>query len=453
MTAPVWRERVLGRSRPDQAFRLALVVACVLFYVVGRRQWFVRDDWAFLLSRQRLRAANGIGAWLFTAQDGHWMTPPLAFWRVLQNVFGVGSYWPYLLPTIALHIAAVVLVRVWCRRLEVSEWTTTILCTLLLVFGSGWENIVFAVQVVYNVSLVCFLAHLLLVDHDGPVDRRDVIGAALGVLSITSSGFGPFFLVGVGTVLVLRRRWVAAAIATVPQGVAYLWWWLAWGEDPTAERHTSTIGGFLRFAREELSLTLGSITGQEVFGGAALLGIVAVCVWRRRLGWWPRTTLIGLVVTVAVMFLGIAYQRAGLGLASASSSRYLYMGAMLLVPAIGIAVDQARHFDRYALLAVRLLLVLATLQNARALVRWSDQWADRSRADQELFAMVAGWPGIEQADQRLFMSDYNPDVLLADLPQLVADGAITPRTGLTQAEQQIIVDITNGKPVHRPVMP
>ncbi len=158
-------------------------------------------------------------------------------------------------------------------------------------------------------------------------------------------------------------------------------------------------------------------------------------------------------VTVAVMFLGIAYQRAGLGLASASSSRYLYMGAMLLVPAIGIAVDQARHFDRYALLAVRLLLVLATLQNARALVRWSDQWADRSRADQELFAMVAGWPGIEQADQRLFMSDYNPDVLLADLPQLVADGAITPRTGLTQAEQQIIVDITNGKPVHRPVMP
>lgn len=453
MTTTAWRERIVGRTRPDRAFRLVLVAACALFYAVGRRQWFVRDDWAFLLSRQRLRESHGIGAWLFTAQDGHWMTPPLAFWRLLQNVFGVGSYWPYLVPTMLLHVAAVVLVRVWCRRLQVSEWTATILCTLLLVFGSGWENILFAVQVVYNVSLVCFLAHLLLVDHDGPVDRRDVVGAALGVLSITSSGFGPFFLVGVGTVLVLRRRWVAAAVATVPQGLAYVWWWLAWGEDPTAERHTSTVGGFLRYAREELSLTLGSLTGQEVFGGAALLGIVAVCVWRRRLGWWSRTTLIGLVVTVAVMFLGIAYQRAGLGIVSAASSRYQYMGAMLLVPALGIAVDQTRRFDRYALAAVHVLLLVAIAQNARALVRWGDQWADRSRADQALFAIVAGFPVIEQADQRLFMSDYNPDVLLADLPQLVADGAITPRTDLTHDEQQIVIDITNGKPVHRAVTP
>lgn len=377
------------------------------------------------------------------------MAPPLAFWRLLQNVFGVGSYWPYLLPTMALHIAAVLLVRMWCRRLGVSAWTTTIVSVLLLVFGTGWEDIVFAVQLVYNVSLVCFLVHLRLVDHDGPVDRRDVAGAALGLLSITSSGFGPFFLVGVGLLLVLRRRWAAAAVAVVPQGLAYAWWWIAWGGDPTAERHAAGLRGIVRYARELLSLTLGGMTGQEILGGAALLGIVAVCAWRGRIDWRRRSVLLALAATVVVMFGGIATQRAGLGLASATSGRYQYMAAMLLVPALGLAVDQVRRFDRYALLAVRVLLIVSVAQNARALVRWSDHWADVARADQRLFATVAGFPGIDQADQRLMMSDYNPDVLLADLPQLVADGAITPRTDLTHDEQQIVVDITNGKPFHR----
>ncbi len=44
---------------------------------------------------------------------------------------------------------------------------------LLLVFGAGWENLMFAVQIVYNISLLAFLGQSLLVDHDGPVDRRD----------------------------------------------------------------------------------------------------------------------------------------------------------------------------------------------------------------------------------------------------------------------------------------
>ncbi len=450
-TAPAGNRirRLVVHDRPTQVFGAALLGALVLFYVVGRHQWFVRDDWAFLLSRQRLRQQDGIGAWLLTPQDGHWMTPPLAFWRLLQNVFGVGSYWPYLVPTMALHIVAVLLVRMWCRRLGVSAWTTTVGSILLLVFGTGWEDIVFAVQLVYNLSLVCFLAHLRLVDHDGPVDRRDVVGSALGLLSITSSGFGPFFLVGVGVLLVLRRRWVAAAVAVGPQALAYLWWWVAWGGDPTAERHEAGVRSIVRYAREMLSLTLGGMTGQEILGGAALLGIVAVCVWRGRLDWRRRSVLLALAATVVVMFGGIAVQRAGLGLASAASGRYQYMAAMLLVPALGLAVDQVRRFDRYALLAVHMLLVVSVAQNARALVRWSDQWADVARADQRLFETVAGFPGIDQADQRLMMSDFNPDVLLADLPLLVADGAITPRTDLTHDEQQIVVDITNGKPVHR----
>ena len=47
-------------------------------------------------------------------------------------------------------------------------WTTTLVCAGLLVFGAGWENIVFAIQITYGLSMLAFLLHVLLVDHDGP---------------------------------------------------------------------------------------------------------------------------------------------------------------------------------------------------------------------------------------------------------------------------------------------
>ena len=78
----------------------------------------------------------------------------------------------------------------------------------------------FAVQIVYNFSLLAFLGQSLLVDHDGPVDRRDWGGVVLSLIGVSSSGFGPFFGFGVGLLLVLRRRWTAAAVAVVPQAIA-----------------------------------------------------------------------------------------------------------------------------------------------------------------------------------------------------------------------------------------
>ena len=153
-----------------------LVITVVVFYIVGRHQWFTRDDWAFVLTRERILQFHGWQDWLFLPQDGHWMTIPIVLYHWIQELFGLTSYWPFLLPAMVAHVGAVLLARKVCRRLHVSAWTTTIVCSMLLVFGSGFDNIVFAIQVCYNLSLVCFLAQLLLVDHDGPVDWRDGVG-------------------------------------------------------------------------------------------------------------------------------------------------------------------------------------------------------------------------------------------------------------------------------------
>ena len=93
-------------------------------------------------------------------------------------------------------------------------WLATILAGTLALFGSGWENIVFAIQLTYNLSLLGFLVHLALIDHDGPPDHRDGLGVIAGLVAVSSSGFGPFFVVGTLAFTLLRSRWTAAAIAT-----------------------------------------------------------------------------------------------------------------------------------------------------------------------------------------------------------------------------------------------
>ena len=85
------------------AFWIAFACSLVVLYVGGRHQWFIRDDWALLLTRQDLLRDHGVAEWLFQPQDGHWLTVPAILFRALAAVFGLGSYWPFLLT--AMHPA------------------------------------------------------------------------------------------------------------------------------------------------------------------------------------------------------------------------------------------------------------------------------------------------------------------------------------------------------------
>ena len=58
--------------------------------------------------------------------------------------------------------------------------TATVVASILVFFGSGYQNIVLPFQMSLVGSLAFGLGHLLLADHDGPVDRRDAFGLAAG---------------------------------------------------------------------------------------------------------------------------------------------------------------------------------------------------------------------------------------------------------------------------------
>lgn len=433
--------RHLDPLRTDRAAHATLgvmtLVAIGVYVWLGSSQWFIRDDWAFALTRNLIRDDSGWRPWLFEAQDGHWMTAPILLHRATHLVFGLGSYWPFLAQAMLMHLGTVFLIHRLCHRVGVTAWTSTVVCSLLLLFGNGWENILFAVQTTYNLSLLAFLAQVLLVDHDGRVDRRDWIGVAIGSIGLMSSAFGPFFAAGVFLLLALRRRWTAAAVAVGPQAFLYSWWLFTYGNDPAGASGDPTIRGALQFARLTFTATLTSLTGQVIFAGAALLGIIAMATWRR-LSYWNRTLLFTLAFMPVPLFLAIGWQRAVFGLESAASSRYQYMVAMLVATPFALAVDQLRRFSPAALAIGRLLLVVSILTNVRFFERSSDMWAERSSNARTTFELIAGSPLLMQVDSNIRPVEFDPDVTVGRIPIMVDEGAITPRTPTTPEEIALV---------------
>jgi hypothetical protein len=421
------------------ALRLAIGASLVVLYIVGRHQWFIRDDWAFVFTRERVHQASGLDDMLFSAQDGHWMTAPVVIYRVVHALFGVGSYWPYLIPTMACHLAIAVMIRVLSLRVGVSAWTATILAAMFAVFGSGWENIVFAIQIVYNLSLLGFLVHLYLIDHDGPPDRRDLLGVLAGLVAVSSSGFGPFIIFGTLIFMVMRRRWKAAAIATVPTTLATAWWWLFWGSDPAGDALHSSLGNVPAYVDRGLIAVFQALTTPDSMVGIAMLATLAVTLWRQRDA-RSHDLLLALGVTGVAIYIGLGVQRGGFGIETAANSRYVYVVAALMIPAFGIAVDLLGRLAPAALRAGQALLIAAIGMNIGALRTNGNEWASRSAKERHVLELIAVSPTRATVPQDLApLPDFSPDVQIRDIAELVADGAIHPRPAATPDEEALVV--------------
>ncbi len=427
-----WREIIRRDESAGWAFRAMLALSAFVFLVVGRHQWFIRDDWALILTRRKMAADSWSNA-LFVAQDGHWMTVPILVYRSIHEIFGIDSYWPFLIVCLAAHVATVVLLRKLCLRVGVSAWTATILCGLLLVFGSGWEDIVFAVQITYNFSLLAFVAQLLLVDHDGKPDRRDWIGAGIGLIGVMSSGFGPFFIGGIGLLLVIRRRWQALAIGVGPMAVAYLWWWAKWATDSASDTAGRPLSKLPDFVYTGITAVLDGLTPLPSLIGIAALGTTSILVWRSR-DERAHDVLVALSATVLAMFVGVGFQRVGLGVQTAASSRYVYVGAILLAPVFGLAVDQMIRLGRPVLLAGQLALCAAAVLQVGTLHTKADYWSGVSSDERSRLELIAGAPLPADFDLSRPCLTVSPDVRCGDIAGLVAEGAITPRQPANEIE-------------------
>jgi hypothetical protein len=319
---------------------------------------FLTDEWYFL-SRRGWDLHELLGPY-----NRHWVLLPALAYRGLYALFGIRSYLPYQAVTITLHLTAAALLRTVMRRAGVGPWIATVAAGSFALLGAAAENVLGAWQMTFTGALVLGLVHLLLADHDGPIDWRDWVGLTAGLAGLMCSGVGVAMVAAVGVATLIRRGWRIAALHVVPLTLVFGIWMLGtrhWaryqlGEAPFDLRQSA------EFVQTALGATFGSVGQLPLL--AWVLGLVlvggAVVAWfqtspaerRKRFG-SAAGLLVGMLLFIAITGVGRAGNETGLEWAR--KSRYVGVQAAMLLPAI--AIGAAALARRWRVLGPAVLLV------------------------------------------------------------------------------------------------
>ncbi|HWK27392.1 MAG TPA: hypothetical protein VNS09_12565 [Solirubrobacter sp.] len=337
---PARADRAAARA-PELALALVCVVALAVVLHAGRGLTFFYDEWDFILHRR------GISLTTFLAPHGgdHPSILPVAIYKTMLQIFGLGSYLPYRLLVALLHVACGVLLYVYARR-RVGAWLALVPAALLLFLGSAWQDIVWAFQIGFLLSLVSGLATLLVLDAR---TRRDWLACLLLVVSFTSSALGLAFVVVAGVEIVIRRQWARIWLVAVPIAVLAVLY-AGWGGNGP-ERQLADPAHAVRYALDMAAAGVGGLAGLGLDWGRPLLVAAAVVVGAAAI----------VRPTEAIRAAGLAAGALALllltGLSRAEfqppvppeTSRYIYPTALMLL-LLSVSVLGGRSFGRRPLL-------------------------------------------------------------------------------------------------------
>jgi hypothetical protein len=353
---------------------------------------FFYDEWDFVTTYRPRQAVS-----ILIPHNEHWSTIPILLWKLLFAVFGLGTHVPYEGAALLGHVACVVLIFALIRRRS-GDLPAFGAALILLVLGSGAKDIIWAFQVTWTLSIAFGLLAMLLIETSptalGLWRVVAVSGALLG--SLMSSGLGLGFLVAVTVELLAdkgRRPYLRAVVVPV---VAYLVWFLAYGSalSGTPCSTCSTV-----FGDDVRSLSPGhiidvltyvavalraSVTGVVGLGGTAVQAVLVLLTVLLAWSWYVRGRLesweLGLFAGLVAQFALIAVVRVRYGLAGASDSHYVYVGAVYFLPLIANAVSRLpwRGVWRPALAGA---FAIAILANAAELVDQAMSRTDLMRTE------------------------------------------------------------------------
>lgn len=335
---PLWSRPGWGRGAAAAPFAVHVLTLCVVFVAlraVSWTQWFVADDWDFIVDR-----SLGDLPGLFVPHMEHWSTLPIVVYRLLYAMVGVRTYAPYLVVGFVVHLGIAHLLWRLLRRAGADPWIAVAASGLFAVFGAGGENFLTAFGRTFAASLLFGLGHVMLVDHSGELDRRDAVGVGLALAALLSSGIGIAMVAVAGATAYLRRGWRAAAVAVGPPAVAFAVWLVGFGRSaldiPLGPFKAAQVPRFVWWGiAATIERTVG-VPGASVF----VTGTLMVWLLARRGSLRGRLAVPAACLLGTVTFLAIAgARRAGLGLAFAHSPRYLYIAAALMLPAIGVVLS------------------------------------------------------------------------------------------------------------------
>ncbi len=331
----------------------------ILVPVLARHQWFTFDEWGTLADRK----AGSLDD-LLDPHNDHWSTLPILVYRGLFALFGLRTYLPYQLSAVLVHLATAALLRTVMRRAGVDPWVATGVASVYAFLGAGWQNIIWGWQISLVGALAFGVAQLILLDHDGPLDRRDWLGLGAGVAGLLCSGVAVTMLLVIGIAALARRGYRVALFHATPLAVLYGAWYFTYGHKrnptfPTARDHPGLLVRWLGRGTLAMFDAVGHFRAVGI-AVAVLVVIGLILAWApldknelRRCAAIPGALLLGSFAFILLTGWArvVAYQPS-----YARASRYVDIATGMALPAVAVGLDAVVR--RWRLVAPALLVML-----------------------------------------------------------------------------------------------
>jgi hypothetical protein len=313
--------RAVGSVEQNSLWVLAalMLLAGALLLYMGRGLTFFYDDWNFVTEDY----GGGFHS-LMRAHVGNISIFPIAIYKILFHLVGLNHYAVFRSVVILLHLACGGLVYVLASR-RISRVPALLAAALILFLGAAWEDLLWAFQIGYLLSVAGGLAAWVL------LERRDRLGDVAAMLCVVvsagSSSLGIAVMVGVAVELLWRREdrgriWIVLAPA-----VLYALWYLGYGESQVTENSLIAAPGF--FA-DLIAAAFGGLIGRGLEWGRplALVGVL-ILLGRIARALPVSARLAGLIATGLSLWIVTAAARSTTS--TPETSRYIYLGAVVIV--------------------------------------------------------------------------------------------------------------------------
>jgi hypothetical protein len=350
----------------------SLAVATVLLVQAARGHWFFGDEWDFIVQRGLWNAPKG----LLEPHNEHLSAIPIVIYRALLAVAGLEHYLLIMLPVLAAHLALTHVLWRLMLRAGVSAATATGFTAVFAVLGAGAENLLWAFQIGFVGSVLGGALACLVLLGDRPPRRRRLLAIAALCVSLLCSGIGLTAVVWATATAFLRDRDVrySAGVLLVPTAL-FLVWYLALGraEVGAQELALDALVALPEYVLNGLAAAASEALRLPGAGVVLVLAGLAFILRRPQLREGHASVVAAGAVASVVFFIINGLGRVELGAEQASSSRYVYIAAALLLPLAGVAADDLLRSTRHRVAAVAILSALLATMNALLLYSSSSQ--------------------------------------------------------------------------------
>jgi hypothetical protein len=412
--------RLLRSDRgPLVVHLLFLGVGLVVLLVLASRQWLFFDDWSFIAPRLTD---------IWAPHVGHWSTVPFLIFHAIRDTFGIDHFLPFAIPVIAAHLAFVHGIWRFMNKTGVLPWLATAFSVVLVFFGAGAENILWAFQIGYvgAMALAMYVVLIVMRDRLRPLDIALVV--VLSVISLASSGTSlPLLLIAALISVTRRGWWRTGALFAVP-GAAYLTWFFLRRATDRAGQPSSfseLVGGVPKFAIRMLTDGFGTMFPVAVLGP---LTFIALAIWGvvsyRHASRAARPAYI-LFLAAPVFALLTGFSRIDLGIQTAVSSRYLYFAIPMMLPLLALGLGKLAGLIRLPQLAVVVLIGVLAAYNFGGMLLVLQQRVDRTTETRQGLSaaldLISSRPHSIDPNLQPFPL-WAPDITVADLEAMSRSG-------------------------------